>query len=598
MSSLALAETSGDVCAAPFFVRTNTASLIKCCMCGASVVANKAAMCPTCLQAEVDITEGIERIQNISWCRGCEKFLRPPHWVACDLESPELMTVCLRVIKGLDRVKLVDANWVWTEPHSRRLKIRLTIQKDALGVTIQQDFVVEMIMKNLFCDECHRGEAKFSATSTVQVRQHVNHKRTFLYLEQMIIRLGAAKDIAGFAPGKNGLDFEFGRPQLAARFVDFVRTVVPCKTSSSKKLVGENRNSNETNYRFKHSVLIAPICKHDLVLLPKAMARMASSIPRLVVCSKVTGNLRFTCPQTGKSGVVTGRDYWKQKQLTGALLSSPQLIEYIVLDCTPVDVVVGGGEGASGAPDGRGAKKKRKKKKKRKNRAADRYDDEKDDGAPAAEAGGADGPVDAPASTKTIIRLGDVEVVRAKDFGVNDERFFVRSHLGAFLNAGDTVMGYDLENSNLNVDFELSDLPDVVLVRKKRPPRRWRAKGAGRRGKSKREEKKKKKSAGDEAADGDDDDENEGEEELVEEKEVPTLNPGFSMADNDDELDLVMEDMDEEGLLTPVPGRKGGGAAAQASSATGSAEAGNRRDTVASDAAWSGAGAAKLADLE
>ena len=206
--------------------------------------------------------------------------------------------------------------------------------------------------------------------------------------------------------------------------------------------------------------------------------------------------------------------------------------------------------------------------------------------------------MDAPASTKTIIRLGDVEVVRAKDFGVNDERFFVRSHLGAFLNAGDTVMGYDLENSNLNVDFELSDLPDVVLVRKKRPPRRWRAKGSGRRGKSKREEKKKKKSAGDEAADGDDDDENEGEEELVEEKEVPTLNPGFSMADNDDELDLVMEDMDEEGLLTPVPGRKGGGAAAQASSATGSAEAGNRRDTVASDAAWSGAGAAKLADLE
>ena len=66
----------------------------------------------------------------------------------------------------------------------------------------------------------------------------------------------------------------------------------------------------------------------------------------------------------------------------------------------------------------------------------------------------ADGPVDAPASTKTIIRLGDVEVVRAKDFGVNDERFFVRSHLGAFLNAGDTVMGYDLENSNLNVEAQ------------------------------------------------------------------------------------------------------------------------------------------------
>ena len=54
------APGSSDVCAAPFFVRTNTASL-KCCMCGTSVVANKAAMCPTCLQAEVDITEGSQR---------------------------------------------------------------------------------------------------------------------------------------------------------------------------------------------------------------------------------------------------------------------------------------------------------------------------------------------------------------------------------------------------------------------------------------------------------------------------------------------------------------------------------------------------------
>jgi nonsense-mediated mRNA decay protein 3 len=535
-------------------------------MCGASVVANKAAMCPTCLQAEVDITEGIERIQNISWCRGCEKFLRAPHWVDCDLESPELMTVCLRVIKGLDRVKLVDANWVWTEPHSRRLKIRLTIQKDALGVTIQQDFVVEMIMKNLFCDECHKGEAKFSATSTVQVRQHVNHKRTFLYLEQMIIRLGAAKDIAGFAPGKNGLDFEFGRPQLAARFVDFVRTVVPCKTSSSKKLVGENRNSNESNFRFKHSVLIAPICKHDLVLLPKALARMASSIPRLVVCSKVTGNLKFTCPRTGKFGVVTGREYWKQKKLTGALLSSPQLIEYIVLDCTPVDVVVGGGGGedtAGGSPGRHGKKnKKKKKKKKRKNRATDRYDDGEEEeerqgatpAAPEAEAVS----VTLSAPTKTLMRLGDVEVARARDFGVNDERFFVRSHLGAFLKAGDTVLGYDLENSNLNVDFELADLPDVVLVRKKRPPRRWRAKGAGRHGKKKKEKKKKKKSSADEVAALAAAEDDEDEDEVVEEKEVPTLNPGFSMADNDEELELVMEDMDEEGLLTPMPGRRGG----------------------------------------
>ena len=74
-------------------------------------------------------------------------------------------------------------------------------------------------------------------------------------------------------------------------------------------------------------------------------------------------------------------------------------------------------------------------------------------------------------------------MARARDFGVNDDRFFVRSHLGPLLKAGDTVMGYDLENSNLNIDFDLDDLPDIVLVHKKRPPWRWRTTGTGRRAK-------------------------------------------------------------------------------------------------------------------
>ena len=44
-----------------------------------------------------------------------------------------------------------------------------------------------------------------------------------------------------------------------------------------------------------------------------------------------------------------------------------------------------------------------------------------------------------------------------------------------------------------------------------------------------------------------------GDTDAVEHMEVPTLNAGFSMADNSEELVQVMEDMDEEGLLTPAP---------------------------------------------
>ena len=68
----------------------------------------------------------------------------PKAWVRAELESKELLTFCLKKVKGLSKVKLVDAGFIWTEPHSRRLKMKVTIQKEVLnGAILQQTFVVE-----------------------------------------------------------------------------------------------------------------------------------------------------------------------------------------------------------------------------------------------------------------------------------------------------------------------------------------------------------------------------------------------------------------------------------------------------------------------
>jgi nonsense-mediated mRNA decay protein 3 len=49
------------------------------------------------------------------------------------------MSTCLRKIPGLSKVKLIDAIWIWTEPHSMRLHIKLTIQKEVMnGAVLQQ----------------------------------------------------------------------------------------------------------------------------------------------------------------------------------------------------------------------------------------------------------------------------------------------------------------------------------------------------------------------------------------------------------------------------------------------------------------------------
>ena len=83
-------------------------------------------MCANCIRTRVDITEGIPKQCPMQNCRACGRWLNPPkQWVACQPESKELLTICLKRIKGLNKVKLIDASFVWTEAHSKRLKVGL-----------------------------------------------------------------------------------------------------------------------------------------------------------------------------------------------------------------------------------------------------------------------------------------------------------------------------------------------------------------------------------------------------------------------------------------------------------------------------------------
>lgn len=69
------------------------------------------------------------------------------------------------------KVKLVDAGFIWTEPHSKRLKVKLTIQAEVFnGTILQQGFVVEFVVENHMCLECNRANANPNSwTACVQV---------------------------------------------------------------------------------------------------------------------------------------------------------------------------------------------------------------------------------------------------------------------------------------------------------------------------------------------------------------------------------------------------------------------------------------------
>lgn len=98
---------------------------------------NPSNTCVNCLKQKVDITEGIGKDLILQHCRECNRYMKPG-WVSADLESAELLAICLKNIKGLKRVKLLDAQFIWTEPHSRRIKVKLTVQKEIESGTLMQ----------------------------------------------------------------------------------------------------------------------------------------------------------------------------------------------------------------------------------------------------------------------------------------------------------------------------------------------------------------------------------------------------------------------------------------------------------------------------
>lgn len=395
-------------------VPEHTAATVLCCNCGVPMDGSQGlVMCYDCIKLTVDITEGIPREANVSFCRNCERFLQPPgQWIRAELESRELLALCLRRLKGLNKVRLIDASFIWTEPHSRRIRVKITVQGEAMTNTIvQQTFEVEYIVIAMQCADCAKSYTTNTWRATVQIRQKVPHKRTFLYLEQLILRHNAHVDTISIQEAKDGLDFFYLQKNHAAKMIDFLSAVAPIKNKRSEELVSQDTQSGSSQYKFTFSIEIAPICRDDLIVLPKKLAHSMGNITRLLICKKVTNMLQFIDPNTLQIADLSPSVYWRDP--FPVLSDVTQLVEFVVLDVEPTGEVRG----------------------------------------------------------KNV--LADVEVSRASDFGQNDLSFFVRTHLGAILHPGDSCMGYYLCNANFNHELwdslDTSNTPDVILVKKHFP---------------------------------------------------------------------------------------------------------------------------------
>ncbi|KAF5739212.1 60S ribosomal export protein NMD3 [Tripterygium wilfordii] len=414
---------------AGMFTVPQTIGTVLCCKCGIPMAPNAANMCVKCLQSEVDITEGLQKHVIILHCPECDKYLQPPRtWIKAQLESKELLTFCVKRVKNLNKVKLVHAEFVWTEPHSKRIKVRLRVQKEVLnGAILDQTCIVEYVQQEHMCESCTRVQANPDQwVASVQLRQHVSHRRTFYYLEQLILKHDAAVRAIKIKLMDQGIDFFFGNRNHAVKFVEFLGKVAPIRSRHDKQLVSHDSKSNNYNYKYTFSVEISPICREDLICLPPKLAGSIGNIGPLVICTKVTHSIALLDPFTLRHCFLDAEKYWRVS--FKSLFTSRQLVEYIILDLEPISSEVNVGE------------------------------------------------------SKYV--LAECQVARVSDFGKNDTIFNIRTHLGHLLKPGDYALGYDLYNANSNdIDFDKHkrlNLPEAILMKKSYEEKRQEKHGKAR----------------------------------------------------------------------------------------------------------------------
>ncbi|KAI6202441.1 Protein kinase domain containing protein [Aphelenchoides besseyi] len=404
MESALPMETGGEV------------GTVACCECGTSIQPNSAN-----ISSVGGFSSHLYIITpaNLQHCKFCDRYLVPPNgWLFAALESKELLSLCLKRLKPqLTNVRLVDAAFIWTEPHSKRVKVKLTVQKEVFtNAVLQQTFVVEFVICGQVCEECHRVQAKDYWRACVQVRQKCEFKKTLFTLEQTLLKHDALQQCTSVKPVPTGMDFFFAKQQDARKLLEFINTILPCKYHYSQQLISQDIRNNTFDYKHTYCIDVCPITKDSLICLPKRLAQSYGNLGQMVVCLRVSSVIQLINPQTLQMVELNGLTYFKDP--FEILLDPKALVEFYVIEEESIDNYQ--------HPNGHG-------------------------------------------HISTKHHLSHLFVCRASEVGVPDATIYsAKTHLGNFVTVGDTVFGYDLVNCNVNSDIwdQLSDdeKPDVILV--------------------------------------------------------------------------------------------------------------------------------------
>lgn len=232
-------------------------------MCGVVTKPYKGGMCLDCLRKEIDIKKDIPTQYEVIFCPDCKKYLTiTKTYVYVERESVEMMGLLLKYLRKTNDIELKDASFVYTEPHSRRIKIKITIQKSTEeGLIIQDNMVIEFKEIARMCVPCQRVQTGTAHEAVVQIRQRVKHKKTLLYLEQLILHNYCKDHEVACETVTGGMDFYFSTLVQANIFTSFVSHSIPCKTNTSRQLKSQDLSNNIQYYETTICIAVPNICK-------------------------------------------------------------------------------------------------------------------------------------------------------------------------------------------------------------------------------------------------------------------------------------------------------------------------------------------------
>ena len=412
--------------------------VILCCLCGVAIQPNPSNTCMQCLQSQ--ITADLIPTQTVLFCKQCDRYHQHPStWTVALWESKELLSICLKKLN----MKLLDGQFIYTEPHSKRIKTKVTYEKDLGNNTIvHHTQLVEYIVAYTQCPECTKLAAQQTWSANVQLRQHSKQGRSLLFLEQLILKNRMHLDCVGIKPVSQGMDMHFVAKHHAQKFVEFVLKVVPARMQMSDQIISVDLKSNTANVKITFSVEIVPLSRLDLLCLPKQLANKLSGISQICIVHRVGKWLHLIDPVTLRTAELSAERYWStHPTVQGATQGHHK------------NTLKAKGGSFSGA---------------------------------ASKAAFGSGGFPPLSTVKELVQFYVIDIeehhIQSNQFQLStvcvgrmsdNQMFSVKSHLGHILHPGDTVECYDLTNQNFNNDdfglLKNEKIPDVIIIRKMYP---------------------------------------------------------------------------------------------------------------------------------